>query len=614
MEAKEIRKKFLQFFEKRGHAVVPSSSLIPDDPSVLLTTAGMQQFKKYYTGEADATKDFGTLNTASVQKSFRTSDIDEVGDESHLTFFEMLGNFSFGGYFKKEAIEYAYDFITKEMGLEISYVTIFEGKDDIGVPKDEVSKKIWQSLAPELVVKEEGMEDVFWGPTGTSGPCGPTTEIYCKNAEGKDIEVWNLVFNEFFFSGSREELLSGNSGKKLEKLRTPGVDTGMGFERLVMIAQKKKNIFETDLFLEPFLLFLMGNNQRGGRIIADHMRAIIFLLADGVRSSNKGAGYILRRLMRRAIVQTQLLGFSQNSLLDRVPFVIKKYGVFSDYFNMPEREAIIKSEFGAEMEKFGRTLKTGIREFFNKFPEMNVQRIIPGRSLEVHIVKRISGDDAFYFHQSFGLTLDIIKDLARKGGHIVEVDDSEFEIAREKHREISRAGQEKKFGGHGLVLNTGELKAANEEEVKIVTRLHTATHLLNAALRKVLGQDVRQDGSDITAERTRFDFTFPRKLTPEELKNIEDAVHDAIQKNLTVKREEMDYKKAIQSGALHFFKEKYPRRVSIYTAYDPKTGEELSKEFCGGPHVEHTGEIGRFKIIKEESSSAGVRRIRATVE
>ena len=598
MEAKEIRKKFLQFFEKRGHAVVPSSSLIPDDPSVLLTTAGMQQFKKYYTGEADATKDFGTLNTASVQKSFRTSDIDEVGDESHLTFFEMLGNFSFGGYFKKEAIEYAYDFITKEMGLEISYVTIFEGKDDIGVPKDEVSKKIWQSLAPELVVKEEGMEDVFWGPTGTSGPCGPTTEIYCKNAEGKDIEVWNLVFNEFFFSGSREELLSGNSGKKLEKLRTPGVDTGMGFERLVMIAQKKKNIFETDLFLEPFLLFLMGNNQRGGRIIADHMRAIIFLLADGVRSSNKGAGYILRRLMRRAIVQTQLLGFSQNSLLDRVPFVIKKYGVFSDYFNMPEREAIIKSEFGAEMEKFGRTLKTGIREFFNKFPEMNVQRIIPGRSLEVHIVKRISGDDAFYFHQSFGLTLDIIKDLARKGGHIVEVDDSEFEIAREKHREISRAGQEKKFGGHGLVLNTGELKAANEEEVKIVTRLHTATHLLNAALRKVLGQDVRQDGSDITAERTRFDFTFPRKLTPEELKNIEDAVHDAIQKNLTVKREEMDYKKAIQSGALHFFKEKYPRRVSIYTAYDPKTGEELSKEFCGGPHVEHTGEIGRFKIIK----------------
>ena len=593
---------------------MPSSSLIPDDPSVLLTTAGMQQFKKYYTGEADATKDFGTLNTASVQKSFRTSDIDEVGDESHLTFFEMLGNFSFGGYFKKEAIEYAYDFITKEMGLEISYVTIFEGKDDIGVPKDEVSKKIWQSLAPELVVKEEGMEDVFWGPTGTSGPCGPTTEIYCKNAEGKDIEVWNLVFNEFFFSGSREELLSGNSGKKLEKLRTPGVDTGMGFERLVMIAQKKKNIFETDLFLEPFLLFLMGNNQRGGRIIADHMRAIIFLLADGVRSSNKGAGYILRRLMRRAIVQTQLLGFSQNSLLDRVPFVIKKYGVFSDYFNMPEREAIIKSEFGAEMEKFGRTLKTGIREFFNKFPEMNVQRIIPGRSLEVHIVKRISGDDAFYFHQSFGLTLDIIKDLARKGGHIVEVDDSEFEIAREKHREISRAGQEKKFGGHGLVLNTGELKAANEEEVKIVTRLHTATHLLNAALRKVLGQDVRQDGSDITAERTRFDFTFPRKLTPEELKNIEDAVHDAIQKNLTVKREEMDYKKAIQSGALHFFKEKYPRRVSIYTAYDPKTGEELSKEFCGGPHVEHTGEIGRFKIIKEESSSAGVRRIRATVE
>ena len=244
MTSEEIRRKFLAFFKERGHAIVPSSSLIPDDPSVLLTTAGMQQFKKYYTGELNAMKDFGSESTASVQKSFRTSDIDEVGDETHLTFFEMLGNFSFGGYFKKEAIQYAYDFIVKELGLTISYVTIFKGSDV--VPKDEESRNIWKALDPKLDVREEGMEDVFWGPTGTSGPCGPTTEIYCKNGSGKDVEIWNIVFNEFFCDGSREALLEGKA--KLTPLKTKGIDTGMGLERLAMIAQKTKNIFETDLF------------------------------------------------------------------------------------------------------------------------------------------------------------------------------------------------------------------------------------------------------------------------------------------------------------------------------------------------------------------------------
>ncbi|MFY9463147.1 MAG: alanine--tRNA ligase-related protein, partial [Candidatus Sungiibacteriota bacterium] len=310
MQSSEIRRKFLEFFEKRGHAVVPSSSLIPDDPSVLLTTAGMQQFKPYYTGEADPMtsihptlgRPLGTRNAVSIQKSFRTSDIDEVGDEQHLTFFEMMGNFSFGGYFKKEAIQYAFDFLTKEIGVAISYITIFQGKEEIGVPKDEESRAIWQSLGVKDI-REEGMEDVFWGPTGSAGPCGPTTEIYCKNAAGQDIEIWNIVFNEFFFAGSREELLSGISGKKLEKLKTPGVDTGMGLERLAMISQGKKNIFETDLF-SPFMLFLRGNpeyQEQHGRIVADHTRAAIFLLADGVRPSNKERGYILRRLIRRAV-------------------------------------------------------------------------------------------------------------------------------------------------------------------------------------------------------------------------------------------------------------------------------------------------------------------------
>src|SRR3989344_6078997 len=256
MDSATIRKKFLKFFEERGHAVVSSSSLVPDDPSVLLTTAGMQQFKPYYTGEGDAMRDFGSLNTVSIQKSFRTSDIDEVGDETHLTFFEMLGNFSFGykpgeprspkeGYFKEEAIKLAHEFITKEMGFPISYVTIFEGSDS--VPKDEESRRIWQSLGVKDI-REEGIEDNFWGPTGNAGPCGPTTEIYCENSAGGEAEIWNIVFNEFFFPGSRAELLSGASGEKLEKLKTPGVETGMGLERLAMIAQNKKNIFETDLF------------------------------------------------------------------------------------------------------------------------------------------------------------------------------------------------------------------------------------------------------------------------------------------------------------------------------------------------------------------------------
>ncbi|MEK9195151.1 MAG: alanine--tRNA ligase-related protein, partial [Patescibacteria group bacterium] len=450
MNSEEIRSKFLTFFKERGHAIVPSSSLIPDDPSVLLTTAGMQQFKKYYTGEADPMKDFGSLNTCSIQKSFRTSDIDEVGDESHNTFFEMLGNFSFGGYFKKEAIEYGYDFITKEMGLAISYVTIFKGSD--AVPKDTESERIWKSLGV-ADVREEGMEDVFWGPTGASGPCGPTTEIYCKNADGKDVEIWNIVFNEFLCNGSREQLLKGNA--TLTPLEKKGIDTGMGLERLVMIAQERKNIFETDLFAAFHRI--MRNNmsyQEEMRIIADHARAITFLLADGVYPSNKVRGYILRRLIRRVIVQWQQLGFSRDVLFTLVTRVIEQYGTF--YGELKDNQENIKGEFMVEIERFDKTLKSGAKEFFDKFPDMKVQEIVSGTPSVLHRIKKISGEDAFYFHQSYGLTLDVIKDLAKRGGHIVEIDEREFEKAIEKHREISRAGQEKKFGGHGLLLDTGE--------------------------------------------------------------------------------------------------------------------------------------------------------------
>jgi len=592
MQSKEIRKKFLEFFKERGHAIVPSSSLIPDDPSVLLTTAGMQQFKKYYTGELDAMKDFGSINVASIQKSFRTSDIDEVGDDTHLTFFEMLGNFSFGGYFKKEAIKYAYEFISKEMGLKISYVTIFKGNKQAGVPKDEESKEIWNSLDPSIEVREEGMEDVFWGPTGSSGPCGPTTEIYCKNANGKDVEIWNIVFNEFFCSGSREELLTGEA--KLAPLKTKGIDTGMGFERLVMVSQGKKNIFETDLFTA-----LIGSESDAvidetdslssvGRITLDHARAIAFLIADGVRPSNKDAGYVLRRLMRRIIVRGSLSQGQIYRAEDVIQKVIDYYGDF--YKEVRVEEHNIEEVFAEESKKFERTVNNGLRELG-----------------KLSVVDAVT---AFRLYESYGLPYEVIKDLG--GEKVKGLKREEFDEEFKKHQEKSHAGAGKKFGGHGLILDTGELKAGNEEDMKKVLRLHTATHLLQAALREVLGNEVHQMGSDITPERTRFDFSFPRKMTPEEIKTTEIIVNEKIKEDLPVQFKEMAKAEAEKIGALHFFKEKYPDPVKVYyVGHDISSA--WSKEFCGGPHVTHTGEVGEIKIIKEEAVSAGVRRMRAIV-
>ena len=594
MNASEIRQKFLKFFEERGHRVVPSSSLIPDDPSVLLTTAGMQQFKKYYTGEADPIKDFGAKNTVSIQKSFRTSDIDEVGDESHLTSFEMLGNFSFGGYFKEEAIRYAYDFITKEMGLEISYVTVFKGLGISGVvPKDEESKKIWKSLGVSDI-REEEMEDVFWGPTGSEGPCGSTTEIYCKNSEGKDIEIWNIVFNEFYCHGSRDQLLNAPESIKLSDLPFKGIDTGMGLERLAMISQKTKTIFETDLFsgLCSALPRELLDSQK--RVIVDHLRASVFLLADGVRPSNKERGYILRRLMRRILTHEELHPLNPKLFETIIVRVINDYGSFYPEL-LREKEKIL-GEYQGEHEKFGKSFRTGFKEF----------------DTLAQSEKSISGKNAFHLYQSFGFPREVMRDLARERG--IPFDDAGFESEFKKHQEVSRAGSETKFGGHGLYLKTGEVTIRDETEIEKVTRLHTATHLMHAALRAVLGTEVRQDGSDITVERTRFDFRFPRKVTSEELAKIEEWVNDAIQKDLAVKWEELGYEEALKHGALGFFREKYPPRVKVYTVFDSKSGKVLSKEFCGGPHVEHTGIIGRFRITKEESSSAGVRRIRAVIE
>ena len=550
MSSAELRKKFLEFFEKQGHKIVPSSSLIPDDPSVLLTVAGMQQFKKYYTDPALAP----APNIASIQKCFRTSDIDEVGDESHLTFFEMLGNFSFGGYFKKEAIEYAKEFL-ESIGLKIEYVSVFAGDDK--TPFDKESYEVWQKLGIKDI-RKASREDNFWGPTGTEGPCGPTTEIYING-----VEIWNIVFNEYYCKADGT----------LEKLKTPGVDTGMGLERLAMVSQNKKNIFETDLF-NALMRQASEEDVRKKRIIADHIRAIAFLISDGVQPSNKEQGYVLRRLMRRVISY----GADVYELL-KVVADDKNYKHYKLDF-----EKLVEI-YNDENNNFAKALRLGLKEL---------------EKLELE-VEKIDAKKAFDLYQNFGLPFEIIKDKVKN------LKREDFDKESEKHQEISRAGVEKKFGGHGLLLDTGELKAANEEELKKVTRLHTATHLLQAALRKVLGDAVEQRGSDITAERTRFDFTFGRKLTPAELKKVEDLVNEAISRALEVTMEEIDFEEAKKSGALHFFREKYPSRVKVWTAGD------FSREVCGGPHVKNTREVGKFVILKEEAVAAGVRRIRATV-
>lgn len=583
MTSEEIRKSFLAFFKEKGHAVVPSSSLLPDDPSVLLTTAGMQQFKKYFTQELDAKKDFGSLSATSVQKCFRTSDIEEVGDKTHLTFFEMLGNFSFGGYFKKEAIHWAYEYLTKILGINTERITVTVFAGDKDVPYDSESFEIWHKEIglPVSKISKHDRKDNFWGPTGDEGPCGPTTEIYVDG-----VEVWNLVFNEYYCREGQE----GKEGKKLEKLKVPGVDTGMGFERLVAMMQGVEDVFQTDIF-EPIIRKINEIaphlKDREVRVFADHLRASVFLIADGVRPSNKEAGYILRRLLRRVLAY-QTLYDVHGDLLEIVWGTVKeKFGKFYPEINDPRILEVME----AEKDKFEQAIATGVKEV-KKHPS-------------------IGPKEAFYLYETFGLPFELIKELAPEASK--NLNRKEFDEEFKKHQEVSRAGAEKKFGGHGLLLDTGELKAKDEEELKKVTRLHTATHLMQAALRKVLGPEVQQRGSDITAERTRFDFAFPRKLTAEEIKKVEDLVNEVIQKDLPMQFKEMPKEEAEKTGALYFFKEKYPERVRVYYA-GHSLKDAFSKEFCGGPHVTYTLTIGKFKIFKEEAVGAGVRRIRATVE
>jgi len=602
MTSEELRKSFLDFFKSKGHTIVLSSSLIPDDPSVLLTTAGMQQFKKYYTGELDAMSDFKSQRTASIQKSFRTSDIEEVGDKTHLTFFEMLGNFSFGpvgsdnpddlgtdGYFKRSSIHWAYEYITKILGIGLDriYVTVFEGNDEI--PFDKESYKIWHEeiQMPKEKIVMGNRTDNFWGPTGDSGPCGPTTEIYVDG-----VEVWNIVFNEYF----------QEKGGRLRKIENPGVDTGMGFERLLSILQRKESVFETDVFeplvarikeLAPFLAVKENGNENIVRIFADHLRGAIFLIADGIRPSNKEAGYVLRRLIRRLLAYEVKYDIHANFFPEAVKIIKNKFvKVYPELNN----DKIILDVLEDERTKYQEAISLGAKEI-EKF---NAQG------------KKITGAIAFNLYQTFSISPEITLALAKN----FDKDNFQKEFNEEvkKHQEISRAGVEKKFGGHGLILDTGELKAGDEEEMKKVIRLHTATHLLHQALRDVLGDGVDQRGSDINSERARFDFLFNRKLTAAELKKVEEIVNEKINQKLPVRFKEMPKEEAEKIGARKFFKGNYPPVVKVY--YIGQNDDILSaysKEFCGGPHVENTIEIGKIKIIKEEASSAGVRRIRMIV-
>jgi len=560
MTSRELREKFLSFFEKKRHKIVPSSSLLPVDPSVLFTTAGMQQFKPYFLGEKSP---YGP-NVASCQKCFRTSDIDEVGDEDHLTFLEMLGNFSFGEYFKEEAIKLAYEFLFQELKLPLdeAVFTVFGGDPSTisgrgAVPEDKDSAEIWKKIGiPEKKIKKYGREDNFWGPTGEEGPCGPTAEIYIKG-----VEVWNLVFNEYYQDKDR----------KLAPLKQEGVDTGMGLERLAMIVQGKSSVFETDLF-SPIINEISGESEKARRIIADHIKSSVFLIAEGILPSNVERGYVLRRVLRRAIRYGKLLNLPKKFLIPLAQKVIEIYQ--DEHPEVKSKETDILTVIQNEEEKFEKTLTEGLKRF---------EKVI--------LQGEINGQDAFHLFDTYGFPLELTEELAKERG--LKLDKKGFQRAFEKHREISRAGAEAKFGGVG--------KEADYESAK----LHTATHLLHAALRKVLGEGVKQMGSDITSQRLRFDFSYPEKMTPEQIKEIEGLVNQKIKENLEVKKEEMDYEEAIAAGALAFFKEKYPEKVTVYSV------NNFSKEICAGPHVKRTGELGHFEIIKEESSGAGIRRIRA---
>lgn len=578
MKAIEIRNKYLNYFKNKGHKVIPSAPLIPEnDPSVLFTTAGMQPLVPYLLGEKHPE---GTRLT-DYQKCVRTNDIDEVGDNRHLTYFEMLGNWSLGDYFKEESIAMSYEFLTKELGIpsEKLSVTVFKGDEDC--PRDKVAANAWKKAGIlEDHIYYYGKDDNWW-IAGEEGPCGPDTEMFYDTGKpacsddcgpscdcGKYVEIWNNVFMEYF-----------KDKNGYSKLKQKNVDTGLGLERMAMLLQGKETPFDTELF-EPAMKKLEElqkvDSIESRRIIAEHLRSSMMIISDGGRPSNLDRGYVLRRLIRRMIRHMNKLQIELSELGTLVDINIKTLSEM--YPELEKNKEVIKSVIIEEKDKFVKTLANGEREFQKEINKLNGSKLI-------------SGQVVFKLYDTYGFPPEVTKELAEENGY--EVDLKEFEELFKKHQEKSRAGSEAKFKG-GLAEQT-------EETIKY----HTATHLLNAALKQVIGKDAHQRGSNITVDRMRFDFNCDHKLTDEEKKKVEDLVNEWIQQGLPVTKEEMKKEDAIKSGAECMFIEKYPDIVTVYTIGD------VSKELCGGPHVKNTSELGKFKIKKEESSSSGVRRIKA---
>ena len=591
--ADQLRKLYIDFFVSKGHKQISGASLIPEnDPTVLFTTAGMHPLVPYILGQEHP----AGKRLCDYQKCIRTGDIDSVGDPHHLTFFEMLGNWSLGDYFKNEMIGFSFEFLTKVLGIPVDRlsVTVFEGDDT--VPRDEEAAARWKELGIDPShIYFMPREDNWWGPAGETGPCGPDSEMFfdtgrpacgpdCKPGCkcGKYFEIWNDVFMQY-----RKE-----KDGTYHEMDRKCIDTGMGIERTVAVLQGKKSVYETEVF-QPIIRKIEelsgkkygenGEDDISIRIISDHIRTSVFILGDqkGIAPSNVGQGYILRRLIRRAVRHGKKIGIDHSFLPGLSDVVLSLYG--EPYPELIEHKDFIREELEKEEEKFSITLTKGEKEFEKMLPNL-----MKGNS------RIISGRLAFKLYDTYGFPIELTKELAAE--HEFTVDEKGFEEAFEKHQALSRAGAEKEFKG-GL--------ADHSEQT---TALHTATHLLHAALRRVLGTHVGQKGSNITAERLRFDFTHPAPMTKEELKEVEDLVNDAIKRDLPVTVETMTLEEARNAGAIAFFDSKYGEKVTVYTIGD------FSKEVCGGPHVTHTGDMGHFRILKEQSSSAGIRRIKAVLE
>ncbi len=624
--AKELRERYLQFFREKGHQIIPGASLIPEhDPTVLFTTAGMHPLTPFLLGE----KHPAGQKLADVQKCVRTGDIDSVGDSWHLTFFEMLGNWSLGDYWKKEAIEWSFEFLTEKKWLGIPAgklsITVFAGDKD--APEDKESAKIWQKLG---ILKERiyylPKEENWWGPAGQTGPCGPCTEVFYDTGKekcnsncrpgcscGKYAEIWNDVFMEF------NKIAAG----KFEKMPMQNVDTGMGLERTISVLNGKKDAFDNELFLPLIQKIeeLSGKKYgespeitRAMRIIADHIKAATFILGDekGLTPSNVGAGYVLRRLIRRAVRNGFSLGIKEIFTSKIAEEVTKIYQ--DTYTELKKNKEFIINQLVQEEEKFKKTLERGLGVLDK---ELKAQIIRPGQPYKVQPVSLIQGPGdiqmwdirpsiitgkwLFDFYQTLGFPPQMIIEELKLRGYYFTLKEYEelindFEEEMQKHQELSRTASAGMF--------KGGLADASEQTIKY----HTAAHLMLAALRKVFGENVLQKGSNITSERLRFDFSYSEKVTPEQIKQIEDLVNEKIKQDLPVVCEELSLEEAKEKGAMGVFDSKYGDRVKVYTI------DDFSREICGGPHVNRTSELGKFKIIKEESASAGVRRIKAILE